>query len=92
MFVKELLLLIRQFSELVLCKLRYGRVEEARSLISSGLFNDHIRFLINDLDNKNELKMINNVQNNFIPHYRREYERRRRINVGKSLLFKCNKK
>ena len=42
-----------------LCNLRLGGgVETPKSFLSSGFVNDHIRLLINKLDNENELKMI----------------------------------
>ena len=59
-----------------LCNLRLGGgVETPISFLSSAFVDDHIRLLINELDNESELKMIENVQNFFESHYRSECER-----------------
>ena len=52
---------------IVLCKLRLGadKVEEVKSLLSSSIADDQIMFLINDLDDESELRMVKNVQNFF---------------------------
>ena len=60
-------------------------VETPISFLSSGFVDDHIRLLINELDNENELKMIENVQNFFESHYRLEYERRRMLSKIKNI-------
>ena len=75
----------------IICLLRFGGgVETPISFSSSGFVDDHIRLLINELDNENELKMIENVQNLFESHYGLEYERRRMLskieNIGIGIL------
>ena len=70
-----------------LCNLKFGCVGEAISVLSSGIFDDHIGTLINDLDNENELEVIENVQNFFKPRYREAYEMKRWLSKIKSALL-----
>ena len=63
-----------------------GDVEDGVSFLSSGIFDDHIGALINDLDNENELKMIENVQNFFRPRYREAYKMNRRLSYIRGVL------
>ena len=74
-----------------ICNLRFGCVGEAIFVLSSGIFDDHIGTLINDLDNENELKMIENVQNFFEPRYevyeREVYEMNHWLSKVKSALL-----
>ena len=53
---------------ILFCKLISG-VEVGITIISSGDVDQHIVFLVNELDDENELKMMENVQNFFTPRF-----------------------
>ena len=50
---------------ILLHKITFGR--SAISVISSGAADEHVMFLISELDDESELKMMENVQNFFAP-------------------------
>ena len=67
---------------ILLCKLAFGRAEEGIALISSGNVDNQIISLINYLDDENELKMMEKVQNFFTPRLHLV----RNINAGMRIL------